>query len=113
MTCLDQVDFMERLVHPDHLRMRIMIWAEEEIRLGNIPPSSNRIFDAFLYRGELPRGEVGSVLGVGERQGRRVVAALIEKDVITSSGHNTPIRLAFPASLASRWMPGLFPDKTD
>jgi hypothetical protein len=26
-------------------------------------------------------------------------------------GHDAPLRLAFPAILASRWMPGLFPDK--
>ena len=32
-TCLDQVTFMEGLVQPDQLRTRIMLWAEEEIRL--------------------------------------------------------------------------------
>jgi Fic family protein len=109
-TCLEQVNFMESLVQPERLRMRIMLWAEEEIRLGNLPPKSGLILEALLYRGELQRGEVAGILGVGERQGRRVVAALADKGVILSETSRAPIRLAFPASLASRWMPGLFPE---
>ena len=30
-TCIDQVNFMEKLVQPERLRDRIMIWAKEEI----------------------------------------------------------------------------------
>ena len=30
---------------------------------------------------------------------------------ITSVSTRAPLRLAFPASLANRWMPGLFPEK--
>src|SRR5262245_57370407 len=54
-TCLDQVQFMESLVQPDRLRARILTWAEEEIRLGQLPPKSGAILEAVLYRGELPR----------------------------------------------------------
>ena len=31
--CIDQVTFMEGLMQPDQLRARILLWAEEEIRL--------------------------------------------------------------------------------
>jgi hypothetical protein len=31
--------------------------------------------------------------------------------VLASDSSHAPIRLALPATLASRWMPGLFPDK--
>ena len=110
-TCIDQVGFMEGLVQPDHLRNRILIWAEEEIRAGALPPKSGAVLQAILYRGELPRGEVAQILGTGERQARRVSAALIEQGILTSDSSRTPLRLAFPARLASRWLPGLFPDK--
>ena len=110
-TSLDQVNFMEGLMQPDRLRTRILLWAEEEIRLGSLPPKSGTILEALLYRGELPRNEVAPLLGVGERQGRRIVSALAEKEVILSETSRAHLRLAFPASLASRWMPGLFPDK--
>ena len=108
--CIDQVDFMESLVQPDRLRARILMWAEEEIRLGQLPAKSGTILEALLYRGELPRGDADVVAGTSERQGRRIVSALLEKEVLTSESPRAPLRLAFPAILASRWMPGLFPE---
>jgi len=110
-TCLDQVTFMEGLIQPERLRTRIMLWAEEQARLGALPPKSGMILEALLYRGVLQRGEVAGILGVGERQGRRIVAALAAQGVIASETSRAPIRLAFPATLAGRWMPGLFPDR--
>ena len=108
--CIDQVDFMESLVQPDRLRARILMWAEEEIRLGELPAKSGTLLEALLYRGELPRGDADVVAGTSERQGRRIVSALLEKEVLTSESTRAPLRLAFPAILASRWMPGLFPE---
>jgi Fic family protein len=111
--CVDQVRFMEELVQPDRLRIRVILWAEEEIRLGYLPAKSGSILEAVLYRGELPRGEVANIVGTGERQARRIVSALIDKGALTSESARAPLRLAFPAALASRWMPGLFPERTE
>lgn len=109
--CLDQVNFMEALMQPDRLRARILLWAEEEIRLSKLPPKANNILEALLYRGELPRGDAAAIIGTGERQARRIVSALVEQGVVTSETTRAPLRLAFPAALASRWMPGLFPER--
>jgi len=110
-TCLDQVTFMEDLMQPDTLRTRILLWAEEQIRLDRLPPKSGAILEAVLYRGELPRGDAAGIVGTGERQARRVVSGLTEHGVLVSESSRAPLRLAFPAVLASRWMPGLFPEK--
>lgn len=110
-TCLDQVNFMERLMQPHELRTRILLWTEEEIRLDKLPPKSGAILEAVLYRGELPRAETASIVGTGERQARRVVSALLERGVLISESTRAPLRLTFPAALASRWMPGLFPER--
>jgi len=112
-TCIDQVDFMEGLMQPDRLRNRIMIWAEEEIRKGALLPKSEKVLEAILYRGKLPRGEVTTLLGVGDRQARRVTSILLDREVITSDSSRAPLQLALPASLASRWMPGLFPGQAE
>ncbi|MFP4683921.1 MAG: hypothetical protein ACLFMW_09705 [Ectothiorhodospira sp.] len=96
---------------PDRLRDRILIWTEEEIRADRLPPKSGTVLEAVLYRGELPRGEVAGLLGTGARQARRITAALIEREVLISESSRAPLRLAFPARLASRWMPGLFPEQ--
>ena len=111
-TCLDQVAFMEDLMQPDRLRARVQLWAEEEMRLGHLPARSGQILEAILYRGQLPRAEVAGLLGVPERTARRVTAALLDYGVLISATTKTPLRLAFPARLAGRWMPGLFPDKS-
>jgi len=110
-TCIDQVQFMESLMQPDRLRVRILIWAEEETRLDLLPPQSGTILEALLYRGELPRSDVAGVVGLGDRQARRIVAALMQRGVLASESPRAPLRLIFPAALASRWMPGLFPEK--
>ncbi len=111
-TCIDQVDFMEKLVQPDQLRARMLVWAEEEMRADRLPPKSGQVLEAILYRGELPRGDVNKLLGVSARTARRITSALIKHEVVTSESLRAPLRLNFPASLATRWMPGLFPEKT-
>ena len=112
-TCIDQVEFMESLMQPDRLRIRILLWAEEEIRLNTLPPKAGSILEAVLYRGELPRADAAGVVGAGERHARRIVSALVERGVLASEGPRAPLRLVFPAALASRWMPGLFPEKVN
>ena len=111
-TCIDQVAFMEKLMQPDQLRTRILLWAEEEIRMSKLPPKSGALLEAVLYRGEIPRAETPTIFQASERSSSRYVSALIDRGVLTSESTRAPLRLVFPAALASRWMPGLFPDKT-
>lgn len=110
-TCIDQVKFMEELMRPDRLRDRILVWVKEEIEGNRLPPKSDIVLKATLNRGELPRGEVSELLGVTDRQARRVTSSLLDAGVLVSSGIRAPLTLAFPATLAGRWMPGLFPEK--
>lgn len=110
-TCVDQVTFMEGLVEPDRLRARILLWVAEEAKLGELPPKAGSVLEAILFRGELPRADVAGLLGATDRHARRTVAALVKRGVVVSAGPRAPLRLAFPAALAPRWMPGLFPEK--
>ena len=108
-TCIDQVDFMDRLIQPGRLRQRILVWTEEEVRGNGLPPHAGAVLEAVLIRGELPRSHAARVLGVGRRQARRITSALLDRGVLTSASTRAPLKLAFPATLAHRWMPGLFP----
>ena len=36
---------------PDRLRTRILIWVEEEVRVGALPPKSGAVLEAVLFRG--------------------------------------------------------------
>ena len=110
-TCLDQVAFMEDLMQPERLRTRILLWAEEETRMSLLPPKAGAVLEAILHRGTLPRGEAAGLLGLTPRHARRIVAELLKRGILTSKGPRDPLFLAFPAALASRWMPGLFPER--
>jgi Fic family protein len=110
-TSLDQVTFMEDQMQPDGLRARVLVWAEEEVRLGRLPHRAGQLLEAVLYRGQLPRGEVAPLLNIPERTARRVTSELLQRGVFVSESTRAPLRLAFPAALASRWMPGLFPER--
>jgi len=76
-----------------------------------LPPKAGAVLEAVLYRGEVPRGEVAEILGLTPRHARRIVSELLGRGVLVAAGPRDPLRLAFPAALASRWMPGLFPEK--
>lgn len=112
-TCLDQVKFMEELVQPEKLHTRIKLWIEEQARLGTLHEKAGPLLEAILYRGELPRGEVAERIGKSERTANRVVAGLIDHGVITSQSRKAPLHIRFPAKLATRWMPGLFPEQRE
>ncbi len=109
-TSIDQVRFMRTLVQPDDLRGRITRWTREQIESGALPVKSDVVLEAVLYRGLLGRGEVPALLAVTDRHARRITSALLSAGVLVSNDDRAPLHLAFPATLASRWMPGLFPD---
>ena len=110
-TCIDQIEFMENLIQPDRLRGRILIWAKEEIQGKRLPARAEAVLEAVLHNGELPRRAVGGLTDTGERQARRITSALISRGVLSSESTRAPLRITFPATLASRWFPGLFPDR--
>ena len=108
--CLDQVNFMEKLMQPRALRDRILKWAEDEISYSRLPAKAPRVLDAILFKGSLPRGEVAAVIGQTARNATNVTNALCKAGIIASDGARADWKLAFPAKLAPRIAPGLFPD---
>jgi hypothetical protein len=52
---------------------------------------------------------VKDILNVTDRHARRLISPLVEKGILISDLPKSPLKLAFPAVLASSWMPGLFP----
>lgn len=107
--CIDQVSFMEGLMQPAAFRDRILKWAEEQVSYGTMPAKAPRVLDAILFRGSLPRAQVAEVINQSERTANNATQALVKHGIIASEGARAPWRIAFPARLAARLMPGLFP----
>lgn len=108
--CIDQVAFMSELMQARRLRDRIIDWSDEEIRYGRLPKLASRVLDAILYRGALPRSEVASIIGQTSRSATTITNALAKTGIIKAAGARADWQLAFPAKLAPRITPGLFPD---
>jgi hypothetical protein len=91
----------------------VIVWAKEQAEAKTLAPKADKVLEALLRQGELPRGEVPEMLNTNLRTAQRAVTSLIKQGVILSESPRAPLRLAFPAKLASRWMPGLFPPKNE
>lgn len=108
--CLDQVTFMERLVQPMSLVLRVIRWADAEVAAGRLPARSGRLLEAVLIHGEVERGATERLLETSTRTARRVTSALLAQGAVVSESPRSPLRLGFPARLAHHWLPGLFPE---
>lgn len=108
-TCIDQIEFMEGLMRPKDLRARIMAWADDEIRLKRMHEKSKLILDHILFTGSLERRDLPGLVGTDERQARRMAEPLVKIGLIRAVSTRAPYALAFPAVLAPRLMPGLYP----
>jgi Fic family protein len=110
--CLDQIAFMEGLMQPRDLRARIMVWADDEIRLRRLHDKAKLILDHILFNGQLDRKDLKVTTGTDDRQARRIAQPLVQIGLIRSVSTRAPYYLAFPAELAPRLMPGLYPGST-
>lgn len=108
-TCIDQIDFMEGLMRPRDLRARIMAWADDEIRVKRLQERAKLILDHILFNGGLERRDLPGIVGTDDRQARRTAKPLVEIGLMRAVSTRAPYTLAFPAELAPRLMPGLYP----
>ena len=110
-TCIDQVRFMETLMQPQRLRERIMTWCKAEMAAGRLSKGADIVMREALMAGMVERGALPDLLGVGDRQARKVTSELLAVGALKADTQRAPLRLNFSARLASDWMPGLFPER--
>ncbi len=106
---LDQVRFMSNLLEPSNLLNRMEIHVEEEVRAKRLMRGSFQVLREAVIGGEVERSKIPLLTGYEERAARNVTAGLVDRGVLTASSHRAPLRLAFPADVAERWFPNLYP----
>jgi hypothetical protein len=106
---IDQVCFMSDLLEPEEMLRRMEIHIEEEVRAKRLPRGSYAVLREAALAGEVPRGKVGMLTNYEEHAARMVSAALLDRGMLTSLNHRAPLRLGFPAAVAERWFPRLYP----
>jgi hypothetical protein len=108
-TCIDQVQFMSKLLQPSELLRRIQIYVDDEIAARRLPKGSFALLREAFLTGEVSRGRAPELTGYEERRARQVVAELLDKGLLESNGYRAPLRLAFPIHTHERWLPSLYP----
>ena len=107
--CVDQVDFMHKLLEPLEALRRIEIYTEEEIRANRLPKGSFPLLREAFLAGEFERGQAPSLTGYRERMARMVLSRLLESDLLESASPKARVRLGFPLGVVERWFPALYP----
>ncbi|WP_272699126.1 Fic family protein [Desulfovibrio sp. Fe33] len=109
--CLDQIHFMDRLLSLQTLDERIewFVDANSTKRGGELHPDSSRLLRAVFMRGEIPRGEAGTIMNKATSTARRVVRNLVDAGLLTSTTPKSALRVALP----TKALPFYFPDLYD
>ena len=106
---VDQIRFMSGLLDPATLLTRMEIHIEEEVRAKRLLRGSFAVLREAVMNGEVERAKIPSLTGYEERGARNVTSGLVERGMLAASSHRAPLRLAFPADVAERWFPNLYP----
>jgi Fic family protein len=110
----DQVLFMKKLLSLDELHNRIVSYVNR--RADNTLPDekvlrseAKYVLTELMMRGEISRGEVPRLIGLGERTGNYLVKQLLEEELVTSESHRAPLRFHIPAKVVGYYFPELYP----
>ena len=110
-TCLDQVQFMQRMLALEEWRKRMRAWltllaeTEHDMRREAELP----LYHLFLA-GEMTRGEFVQMTGLAERTGKRLLAACFRLELVESPTPKGMLRLGLPLPALAFYFPQLYPE---
>jgi hypothetical protein len=117
--CLDQIDYMGRMLGVDGPRGMIQGYVNLRKEKAIAAPSAAtpplrkeaaHMLQEALLRGEVPRGDAIRCSGMAERTGRKLLGQLLQESLLVSDTPKGPVRLGLPASVAGYFFPGLYPE---
>lgn len=111
----DQISFMKELLQLEKLRERIVGYVNlrsENMIPGEKPlrPEARYVLAEIMMRGEVARGEVKRISGLGERTARDLTSQLESEELVKSNGHRSPLRFYIPSKVVGYYFPSLYPE---
>jgi hypothetical protein len=77
---------------------------------GRLRREAGLLLRSVMLRGEVGRGEITRITGLGERSARMLTSELLGEGLLESGTHRQPVRLGLPVHAVRYWFPMLFPD---
>ena len=105
--CIDQVRFMRALLSPEALAGRVLEFVAAEAAGGRLDHRVRPLLEQAVLFGMVPRGDVPALVGVSERQARRLTRPVIDRGLLTGA-KDAPLRIAFPLGESERLFPHLW-----
>jgi Fic family protein len=108
--CLDQIDFMGRLLQLDQIESRIDWYVQSRYHRNHqsIHPEAAKLLRAVFMRGSIARGKAQEILNLSERSARRVVSALLDDGLLQSNSHRSPLTIGLPLVALPFYFPDLY-----
>jgi Fic family protein len=108
--CLDQIDFMEKLLRLDQIEARIDWYVQSRYRQDHqsIHPDAAKLLRAVFMRGAVARGKAQEILNLSERTARRIVSALLDDGLLQSDSHRAPLTIGLPLAALPFYFPDLY-----
>lgn len=112
-TCLDQVNFMSRLLDVEQLKGRVELLVE--IRAKSMPGKAYRTEVALplhyiLCVGQLTRGEFTQMTGLDERTARKSISQLLADGLLVSDSPKGSLKPGLPLDALGVLFPALYPE---
>jgi Fic family protein len=105
--CIDQIRFMRALLVPEALTARVREFVAIEAAGKRLDPRVEPLLEQAVLFGTVPRGDVPALIGVSERQARRLVRPLVDRGLLTGA-KDAPLCVAFPLGESERLFPHLW-----
>lgn len=115
--CADQIEYMASVLKLDGLLERIKGYvtlrtlnvAPSPVGTNKMRPEAAHLLQEALLRGEVPRGEVSRITGLGDRVARGLVSSLLQEKLLVSPMPQGGLRLGFPIHAVEYFFPSLYP----
>ena len=104
---LDQVRFMHGLLSPDVLGVRVREFVAVEAAGNRLDLRVAPALEHAMLFGEVARAALPGLLGVGDRQARRLMQPLLARGLLHGA-KDAPLRIAFPLGESERLFPHLW-----
>jgi Fic family protein len=110
----DQISFMKKLLSLDGLYNRITSYVNR--RADNtlpdekpLRPEARHVLTEVMIHGEIARGEVPRLIGLGERTATDLIRTLLDEELVTSESNRSPLRFHIPSKVVGYYFPDLYP----
>jgi Fic family protein len=111
--CIDQVDFMSRLLSLHDMKNRIaacLTFEEQVVQQGVRTEALRALHYLFAAQAELDRADFKAMLGLGERLATAQISALIKRGLLHSDTPYGKVRFGVPQHALRFYFPKLWPE---